>query len=213
MRVLAVGSDIATLTALAGGTLVRLADGGGETFVTTIGPVGEQRDDRAEGVADVLGATWLGTSSVDGLDDGLDLRDPVMDVIRSARPDVILVSSVGGQGPVDHAATVFNAAYCSIIPNYRSPSGLDPASVRAPVLRIDDPASPLYHPDQFVDISDVWARKLDALAAAGVGDDHPLRHLAETSSRVRGIQVQVPFAEGFRHELAWGRLRPHRLLP
>lgn len=217
MRVLAVASDVATLVALAGGTLVRLVDSGAETFITEIGPACDseppERDDRCAVAARALGATWLGTSWVDGEDDGRALRDPVMDVIRQAQPDVLLASSVGGCGSVAHAETVFNAAYCSIIPNYRSPTGLDPASVRAPILLVDDPASPSFQPDQYVDISDVWTQKLEALTAAGVSDGHPLRHLAETASRARGIQVQVPFAEGFKHELAWGRLRPHRLLP
>lgn len=216
-RVLAVGSDVATLAALTGGTLLRFADSGVETFVFEIGPCGDAardgRESRGSAASAALGATWLGTSWVDGEDDGRALRDPVMDVIRRARPDVLLVSSINATGSVTHLETVFNAAYCSIIPNYRSPAALEPAAVRAPILLADDPASPSYQPDQYVDISDQWGRKLDVLAAAGVTADDPLRHLAETSSRARGIQVQVEFAEGFRFELAWGRLRPHRVLP
>lgn len=136
-----------------------------------------------------------------------------MDVIRQARPDVILVSSVGGIGPVTHGENVFNAVYCAIIPNYRSPTGLDPAPVRAPLLHIDEPASVAFRPDQYVDIGETWERKIEALEAAGIGPDDPIRHLAETSSRARGIQVQVELAEAFRTEYAWGRLRAHRLLP
>jgi hypothetical protein len=40
-----------------------------------------------------------------------------------------------------------------------------------------------------------------------------LLNIAETQSRVRGLQCGVEFAEGFRREGAWGRLRPARLLP
>jgi hypothetical protein len=136
-----------------------------------------------------------------------------MDVIRQARPDVLLVSSVGARGAIPHSETIFHAAYCSIIPNYSSPAGLDPASVRAPILLVDDPVAPSYQPDHYVDVSAQWDQKLEALTAAGVEEDDPLRHLAETSSRARGIQVQVDFAEGFRFERAWGRLRPHQILP
>jgi LmbE family N-acetylglucosaminyl deacetylase len=216
-RVLAVGSDVATLVAVAGGTLAKFVDGGAETFVSEIGPADgasqDGRDSRGSVTASTLGVTWLGTAWVDGHDDGRALRDPVMDVIRQAKPDVLLVSSIGTQGLVAHSETAFNAAYCSIIPNYSSPQGLDPASVRAPILLVDDPESPTYQPDQYVDISEQWAQKQEALEAAGVMEGSPLRHLAETSSRARGIQVQVDFAEAFTFERAWGRLRPHRVLP
>lgn len=216
-RVLVIGSDVRSIVALVGGTLLKLADEGSETFVAEIAPIsddgGGTHDARGIATAAAIGATWLGTSWVDGEDDSHALRDPVMDVIRQARPDALIVSSVGVTGRVTHSETVFNAAYCSVIPNYRSPLGLDPATVRAPILLADDPYAPSYHPDQYVDISSLWARKVEALAAAGVRDDDQTRHLAETSSRARGIQVQVEFAEGFRFELAWGRLRPYRLLP
>ena len=216
-RVLAVGSDVAMLVALAGGTLAKFSNEGAETFVSEIGPTDsaarDGRDSRGATTAAALGATWLGTSWVDGEDDGRALRDPVMDVIRQARPDVVLVSSAGAGGPISHSDTIFNAAYCSIIPNYSSPGGFDPASVRAPILLVDDPVSPAYQPDQYVDISGQWGQKQEALAAAGVEGDDPLRHFAETASRARGIQVQVDFAEGFKFECAWGRLRPHRVLP
>lgn len=214
---LVLGSDVCTIAAVAGGTLLKLADAGSETFIaeiaSTMNGKSEARDARGSAMAAAAGATWLGASPVDGEDDGHGLRDPVMDVIRHASPDVVLVSSLGATGPVAHSDTAFNAAYCSIIPNYRSPSGLDPAKVRAPILLADDAYSPSYQPDQYVDISEVWERKVDLLVAAGIGDDDPIRHLAETASRARGIQVQVEFAEGFRFELVWGRLRPYRVLP
>jgi LmbE family N-acetylglucosaminyl deacetylase len=216
-KFLVLGSDVATIFAVAGGTLLKLADAGSETFIAEIPPAAngepEARDASGSALAAAAGATWLSSTPVDGEDDGRALRDPVMDVIRQASPDVVLVSSLGTKGSVAHSDTAFNAAYCSIIPNYRSPSGLDPAKVRAPILLADDPYSPSYQPDQYVDISELWERKVDLLIAAGISADHPTRHLAETSSRARGIQVQVDFAEGFRTELAWGRLRPYRVLP
>lgn len=216
-RVLAFAHETSSLVALAGGTLAKYASLGGERFMAEVvyGASGSsvERDRLGETVAGVFGATWLGCVALDSEDDGRLVRDPVMDVIRRARPDVIIVPDDGNE-PKSLADLAFNAAYCSTIPNYISPTGLEAASVRAPILLMDKPFARDYQPDSYVDISEHWDAKVRALELceeAGASAD--IRHVAETSSRARGVQVQVEFAEAFRLERVWGRLRPYRLLP
>jgi len=217
-RVLAFTHETSSLAALAGGTLAKFASLGGERFMAEVaygaGGSSGERDRLGEAVAGAFGAKWLGCVALDSEDDGRPVRDPVMDVIRRARPDVIIVPAHDGSEPMSLAELVFNAAYCSTIPNYISPTGLEAASVRAPILLMDNPFARDYQPDSYVDISEHWDAKVRAVEfceEAGASAD--IRHMAETSSRARGVQVQVEFAEAFRFERVWGRLRPYRLLP
>jgi len=216
-RVLAIGRSTAELVALAGGTLAKLSAAGDELFVgeAPVAPAADAdgRSATGEAVAAALGAEWLGSVVLEGDEDGRDVRDPVMDVIRRGRPDVILVSAPDGDEWMPLTEVVFNAAYCSTIPNYLSPTGLEPAAVRAPIVSLDRPRARDFTPDEYVDVTEQWPAKLELLELCGDAADDELRDLAEVSSRARGIQVQVEFAEAFQIERAWGRLRPYRLLP
>lgn len=215
--VLAVANETWALAALAGGTLAKFASH--EKFMAEVPyrPADRSPSDRdrlGKAVAAAVGAKWLGTIALESEDDGRGVRDPVMDVIRRARPDVIIVPAAVGDERMPLAELVFNAAYCSTIPNYISPSGLEAASVRAPIFLMDSPFARDFQPDSYVDISGQWGVKVRALELCEeAGANANIRHLAETTSRARGVQVQVEFAEAFRFERAWGRLRPYRLLP
>jgi LmbE family N-acetylglucosaminyl deacetylase len=217
--VLAIARETSELAALTGGTLAKLADREGRRFIAEVrfpspGVNSEARDRLGEGVAGAVAAEWLGSVAPEDEVDGRTLRDPVMDVIRRARPDIIIVSASDLAERLPLAELVFNAAYCSTIPNYLSPTGLEAASVRAPILMMDSPSERYYEPDSYVDISEQWPVKLGLLKLCNdAGARSDLTDLAEISSRARGVQVQVEFAEAFRFEPVWGRLRPYRVLP
>jgi LmbE family N-acetylglucosaminyl deacetylase len=214
-RILAIGRSAPELAALAGGTLTKLSATDDDLFIAEAptAAAAEGSAGTGEAVAGALGAEWLGSVPIGGDEDGRSVRDPVMDVIRRARPDLIVVSAPEADEWMPLSELVFNAAYCSTIPNYLSPTGLDPASVRAPIVSIDQPRARDFAPDEYVDITEQWPAKVELLELCGDAADGELRDLAEVSSRARGIQVQVEFAEAFRIERAWGRLRPYRLLP
>jgi LmbE family N-acetylglucosaminyl deacetylase len=213
-RVLAIGRSTGELVALAAGTLAKFAAANGElSLAEAPAAASPSADAMGNAVASSLGAEWLGSVVVEGDEDGRAIRDPVMDVIRRARPDLILVTAPEAGEWMPLSELVFNAAYCSTIPNYLSPTGLDPASVRAPIVSLDRPQARDFHPDEYVDVTEQWPRKLELLDRCGDAAAEVLLDLAEVSSRARGIQVQVEFAEAFRIERAWGRLRPYRLLP
>jgi LmbE family N-acetylglucosaminyl deacetylase len=198
----------------------------------TIGDKGGSGDPRAlaatrraeaEAAAGVIGASIHHgfAGDLELLDERMH-RDLVMDFIRAAAPDLIITLAPVCAHP-DHRITsrlVFNASYCSTIPNYPSPSGLPPYAVRAPIFYCDTVAGVDFHPEEYVDIVEVWDIKRKMIEChrsqvermegyRGVG----LPAMAETLSRLRGIQCGVEFAEAFRKENAWGRVRPGRLLP
>lgn len=216
-RVLAIARETGELAALAGGTLAKMSERNDELFIAEAPFASGASDDGARDragaeLAATVGATWLGSTSVASDHDGRPARDPLVDVIRTARPDLIVVPSPEFDGPLPLLELVFNAAYCSTIPNYISPGGLEAARTRAPMVTTDQPRSRNFQPDTYVDVTEQWPRKLEILDAADSGTND-LRELAETSSRMRGIQVQVEFAEAFLYKKVWGRLRPHRLFP
>jgi LmbE family N-acetylglucosaminyl deacetylase len=218
MRVLALARELPDVAAFAGGTLDMLVARGDSMFLAEV-PV-ESDGDRAErdqvgtALAGAVGAEWLGTLPANGGEDGRGLRDPVMDVLRRARPDAILVSAPDPGEQMPLAEVVFNAAYCSTIPNYVSSAGLEAASVRAQIVTLDHRSDHSPLPDTYVDISDRWERKSELVELCrplwGAGD---VDEVAEIVSRARGVQVQVEFAEAFGIERAWGRLRAQRWLP
>lgn len=218
-RVLAIGHETPKLAALAGGTLAKFAEREDVVFIAEVTPASakrgrEQRDSVGKVFAQAVGAEWLGSLTLDSGNDGRSLRDPVMDVIRKAKPDVIIAPALGANERLPLAELVFNAAYCSTIPNYLSPTGLEAASVRAPIFAMDQPLASDYEPDTYVDISEQWARKVELMELyENTEANGNLRDLAEVASRARGVQVHVEFAEAFRIERVWGRLRPYRLLP
>ena len=210
MRVLAIGRETPELAAFAGGTLGLLADRGDELYLAEV-PAAPNGDGDGVGpaLAGALGAEWLGTLAVEGDEDCRALRDPVVDALRRARPDAILVSAPEPGEWMPLAELVFNAAYCSTIPNYVSAAGLEAASVRAQIYTLDHPHDHAALPEAYVDITERWDRKAELLERCGA----EVADLAEVVSRARGVQVQVEFAEAFGIERAWGRLRARRWLP
>ena len=98
-----------------------------------------ERDRVGGAVASALGAEWLGSLQAEGDEDCRALRDPVTDALRRARPDAIIVSAPEAGEWMPLAELVFNAAYCSTIPNYLSAT---PPSVDA-LRRPQNPKTPV----------------------------------------------------------------------
>jgi LmbE family N-acetylglucosaminyl deacetylase len=213
LRVLAVGADPADLVAACGGTLAGYADNGVDVTVALVGHPAV--DPGVEKAFAVLGAR-VTVADVARVADERPARDALMDVLRQARPDVILGPAPQSTRAVERrlAALVFGAAYCSCVPNYPSLAGVDASPVRAAILHMDPALRFASGTPQYVDVGPMWDRKVAALDGlpAGVRDRAP-RYVAETLSRARGVQVQTEFAEAFGMEPTWGRMRTRRLLP
>ena len=233
MRVLAVGAHPDDVEILCGGTLARYASRGDQVAIAiaTDGTAGHaqirpdelapirEREARASGA--VIGAEvhWMGFPD-EFLFDDQPTRLAFVEVIRHARPDVILTHAANDYHP-DHRAThqlVFSASFVATLPNVETeqePLGGVPA-----LLWMDTLAGRGFDPETFVDITATFETKREMLAchASQVEwlrhhDDVDILDVMRTVAKARGMQAGVAFAEGFRREASWSRARATRVLP
>ncbi len=232
-RILAVGAHPDDLEILCSGTLARYARQGAQVVmaIATDGSAGhmiippqelaEIRHREAQAAADLIGADlcWLGYPDELIFED-LGTRLRFIDLVREARPDVILTHDPNDYHP-DHRTVsqlVFNASFVSGLPNVRTDHAAHPGV--CPLIYFDTLTGASFLPTEFVDISDTFATKQAMLAchASQVKwlDEHDhidIQEFITVMARSRGLQCGVHYAEGFRAEYAWGRNRPFRVLP
>jgi LmbE family N-acetylglucosaminyl deacetylase len=232
-RVLAVGAHPDDVEILAGGTLAKYTQAGAQVSIAiaTDGSAGHMlippdelagiRQREARQAASLIGADfyWLGYRD-ELLAEDIPTRLAFVDLIRAARPDVILTHNPEDYHP-DHRATsrlVFDASFTSGLPNIKTEH---PAHPGVPALfYFDSPGGTNFIPTEFVDIAATYEVKRAMLACHAsqvkwlADHDHiDILDVIYITSRSRGLQCGSHLAEGFRSELAWPRQRPARLLP
>lgn len=169
-----------------------------------------------------------GFNDLDIYDNNKEAREKLIDVIRYARPDMIITHNPDDYMP-DHTAVsrlVFDASFAATLPNYTSYephrySAVDgaPAGL-VPIYYMDTLAGVNFVPTEFVDISDeidlkiamlechesqlVWMREHDGIDFAD---------MVRTCSRYRGYQSGAAYAEGFRQCQVYLKGTTKRLLP
>lgn len=234
MRVLAVGAHPDDLEILTGGTLARFAREGHEvvmchatlgdkgSFVHTSEEVSGIRLAEARRAAEICGAEHATLSFADG---EVNAADPaqqraVVELIREVRPELILTHSLGDYH-ADHneiSRLVFDCSFHATLPLYLTGKPHHDAVV--PIFFIETVAGVGFNPTEYVDISGVIDVKV-AMFEAHESQltwlrDHDGVDIVEqlrASSRFRGIQCGVAYAEGFTPCHAWLRGTTRRLLP
>ena len=233
MRVLAVGAHPDDLELLCGGTLAKYADQGHEIIMAhlcsgsrgglNIDPqeLAQIRDAEAKAAAELIKAQALGPIAGDlDLYPTEQMRIKTVDIIRQAKPDVILTHSPNDYMP-DHVITsqlVFDASFISTLPLYKTK--LPAHETITPVFYMDTAVGLGFEPTDFVDITDHLETKKKMFLChksqfqwlQGHHETEPTNML-ETVAKFRGLQCGVTYAEAFRKLNAWGRLRTERLLP
>lgn len=240
MRVLAIGAHGDDLEMFCGGTLARFAARGDTVFmcVVTDGrgrPKGDPdfianlRKAEAQASADVIGAqlVWMGLPDGDVWFDA-PTRHQFIEVIRECTPDLIITHPPEDYHP-DHKATsrlVMDAAQIARTANY--PSRFPPHRAQVPLAFMEAERGIGFIPEEYVDVSDVWEKKLAMLNAhrsqlmPGVYDenfsvppteDNGFHKYARALGQFRGLAVNCAYAEGFRFWQAANRLVTHRILP
>ncbi len=240
MNVLAIGAHGDDLEMFCGGTLARFAERGDKVFmcVVTDGrgrPKGELetvvriRKAEAEASASVIGAenVWLGIPD-GGLWFNEDTRHLFIETIRACKPDLIITHPEHDYHP-DHKTTsrlVMDAAQIARTANY--PSQYAPHRAIVPVAFMEAERGINFIPEEYVDISSVWEKKLAMLAShvsqmmpaeydpsfvAPSPDDSMFAHYAKALGAFRGLAVNTAYAEGFRWWHAANRLVTHRVMP
>ncbi len=237
MRVLAVGAHPDDVEILCAGTLARYRQAGHSVAVAhlctgdcghyTIPPVElvPMRRAEAQAAADMLGAELLtveGAGDGDLVADDLPRRRRVAEMIRLARPDVILTHNPDDYMP-DHRATsalIFAASFVATAPHW-DPEGPSPALGGIPALYyMDSLAGTGFEPEDYVDVTETFELKRRMLRCHRSQvtwlEEHDGIDIVEfmtVQSRLRGLQCGVRYAEGFRRLRVWGRVSPGRLLP
>jgi len=234
MRILAVSAHPDDLEIQCGGTLLRyvqeghdvtmcnVASGNGGSFIHTRDEIGDIRLAEARAGASMIGATHYTLNVPDTEVNASDVaqRLAVVDLVRRARPDVIIT-----HGPndymVDHVETgklVEDSSFTATVPLVVTEH---PALEAVPTLFFMDNTRGLgFEPTEYVDISEVLERKLEALAChesqVGWLRDHSGADVvgdARIANLYRGRQAGVHAAEGFRPSMKHLRMRTRRVLP
>jgi LmbE family N-acetylglucosaminyl deacetylase len=234
MRILAIGAHPDDLEILAGGTLALYARAGHEITmaVATNGNVGsptlepreiaEIRHAEAQRSADLIGATlaWMDFDD-EWLFNDRPTRERFIDVIRAARPDVVLAHS-----PTDYHPDHRNAGQVTI--DARIPSAVRlvqttlPAAERIPHLFLMDCVGGIdFVPEAYVDVTDTMELKekmllchesQDAWLRAIYDDMDYVSFMREHAGR-RGEECGRRWAEAFRDVKSYPALGSWELLP
>jgi LmbE family N-acetylglucosaminyl deacetylase len=234
MRVLCVGAHPDDLEILCGGTIARFIADGHEvvmchattgdmgSFVYSREEISRMRLEEARQAASIAGAEHRCL----GLSDGeVNAADPVqkslvVDVVRDARPDVIITHAPGDYMG-DHNETSKLVFECSFYATFKNlESARERHDLVTPIYYMDTVAGLGFVPTEYVDISsviDLKAAMLEAHQSQLVWlRDHDGVDIVEemkTAARYRGQQCGVRYAEGFVQCLTWLRGTTKRLLP
>ena len=233
MNVLAIGAHPDDLEILCGGTLAKYAKNGHKVFMGHLcnGNMGGKdikpedlaatRDKEAKKAASLIGAEALGPIAGDlDLYPTKEMRVAVVDIIRYAKPDVIITHSVTDYMP-DHVITgqlVFDAAFTATLPLYKTKY---PAHEKImPIYYMDTLAGFSFEPSHYVDITDFMDMKKKMLLThesqyswlSGHHESEPVKMLEKVAG-FRGVQCGAEYAEAFCMAKVWGRVKIENLLP
>ncbi len=233
MRVLAVGAHPDDLEIACAGTLAKYVEDNHKVTMAyvTNGEMGHFqipprelariREEEARKAAEVIGAEfiWLGLPDEFIFHD-LVTRMKIIDVVREAKPDLIITHSPNDYHPdhVEVSNIIFAASFLSSIPHIETKHGFHEKV--PPISYMDTLAGVGFQPEEYVDITGTIDRKLEALAQhesqvkwLREHDRIDILDFVKTVAKFRGIQAGVPYAEGFVGFKGWPRLKTERLLP
>jgi LmbE family N-acetylglucosaminyl deacetylase len=234
MRILAVGAHPDDLEILCGGTLARYVQEGHEvvmchasrgdrgSFVHTREEIASIRGQESRRAAEIAGADYatLGFSDGEILASDPEQRRALVDLVREARPDVI-ITHYPHDYMSDHnevSKLVFDCSFHATLPLFETtkPHHL----LVTPILYMETIMGIGFLPTEYVDVSGTIGTKVAMLEAHQTQltwlRDHDGVDIVEqmrTTTRFRGQQCGVDYAEGFRAAAAWLRGTTRRLLP
>lgn len=227
--VLAVGAHPDDIELLCAGTLARFVAVGATVHLGVAcngnrGGLGTDltatRRKEASRAAEILGAsiTFLDLGDADVWDTP-ENRLRFIRLIQSTRPELIL-----SHGPTDYhddhvrvGELVAKCSWFATSPSFQT--GVPALNATPALFHLDNIAGINFEPTHLVDITETMDVKRRMLACHASQLERresgfpALDELAETHARFRGFQCGVPFAEGFRPALLWGRRRAEPIFP
>jgi LmbE family N-acetylglucosaminyl deacetylase len=219
MKVLAVGAHPDDIEFLCAGTLAKYKRLGHEVAiaVATNGEVGSSTLSKAEIAAirhdeAIIGAEfhWLGYPD-EFLFNNAETRLRFIDLVRAARPDLILTLDPENDYHPDHTTTgqiIWDTHVMVTVPNIKTDH---PPCAKIPeIIYMDTSGGVNFIPDRYVDITadietkrqmllchksqDQWSMDMFGVTIVG---------MMESFARMRGFQCCCAFAEGFRTPPMW----------
>lgn len=220
---------------LCAGTLLRLSDEGEHNLTSVVvsdgskgaadGKQGKEiaaiRDREARAAAAVIGAEYRNLGFVDGeLMDSMELRAAIVAELRSARADAVITLAPDDYSGDHIAVSQAVTAACQLAGACGWVQGGERLP-KVPVLYyMESVGGGGQEPTIYVDITDVYERKLEALSChqsqfALVGDSYgvDLLEVAQITNAWRGLQSRVRHAEGFTACASWPRRHAGTHLP
>ena len=235
MRVLAVGCHPDDLEIACAGTLRKYVEQGAEVYMCHVAngdqghvviepePLAAIRTLEAENAGKIIGAKEvfnLNVSDMQVNSHNLDVMDAMADVVRYARPDVIITHN-DDDYMLDHKETSIiatNGSFCSGLGH--RPRKYEAFSSFIPVFFMDTLAGVNFQPTHYVDITNQIDTKIKALECHESQLKWMLEHdnidfadMVRTCSKYRGYQCGVAYAEGFRPYNVYPRYSTKNLLP
>lgn len=234
LRVLAIGCHPDDIEISCAGTLAKYKKLGHDVILCHVAngnkghliiPTEELRDIRkneAISSGEVIGAEVISLDMPDLeiYGDDRKSRDAVVDLIRYAKPDVIITHYPDDYMP-DHVAVsklVFDASFSATVPYYKT--SREAHALNVPIYYMDTLAGIRFNPEEYVDITDTMEQKLEMLNQHQSQtkwlmehDNIDLSEFVTAGSRFRGLQCGVKYAEGFIPCRVWGKVRTGQLLP
>lgn len=240
MNILAIGAHGDDIEVQVGGTLAKCAARGDNVFMCVVtdgrgrpkgdpDEIAEIRRQESLASAAVIGAelVWLGIP-----DGGLRVNDEYLhqfvETIRRTKPDVILTHPPMDYHP-DHRYThqmTLDAAQLARTRNYDS--DYEPHRGEVPIAFYEDPKGYRFLPEEYVDISETFAQKVEMLSKHASQmmpneydpnfemppmDQNPMLRMIEITSSFRGMQCGVRYGEAFIWWRSLNRVVPYRILP
>jgi N-acetylglucosamine malate deacetylase 1 len=233
-RVLAIGAHPNDTSIVCGGTLAKYTKLGAKVSICTVTDGSawsekipqekliEIRKKEFAAAAKILKAEgyWCGLPDALLFNDEEIIRE-LLDVIRAAKPDVIITHNTEDDYCSDNRATgrsAFKAALISSLANVKSRF---PALPATPVVySMENWINRKFVPLEYVDTAEVFPVKVRLVKAHRSPmellkkyDKMDIVEFVEQNSRMRGYQSGVKYAEGFRLATNFPVVKPYRLLP
>lgn len=235
MNILALGAHPDDIEFLCGGTMIKYHQQGHKVFIalTTSGNIGSNVTESREKIARIREAEQLEAAKLCGAevrfmrfdDEGLintpESRRAVLNAMRWANPDVIFTNPPWDPS-TDHGTTgkLVTDVLLSL-PSKLVPADEPPVAKAPSVFFWDIPGGIGFSPEAYVDVTDVYDQKIEALTkhksqlewmgnfAAGV----PFFEYCQALCCFRGMQAGVKQAEGFIGHRIYGFMPNFKLLP
>lgn len=234
MNILALGAHPDDVEYLCAGTLLKYRSKGHKIFIalTTSGNIGSNVHASREEIAAVREREQLEAAKFydaevrflryddEGLQDTPETRRSVINAMRWADPDVILTNPPWDQS-TDHAMTgrIVTEVILSM-PGRLVPADVPPIRKAPSIFFWDIPAGIGFSPEIYVDITEFFPAKLEALkkhasqfAWMNVFMRDTITDYCTTMARFRGMQAGYPYAEAFVGHKVQGFMCDYRLLP